>query len=113
MLRMIAALVAVACSGSVAVALTAKLPVTPGAVYCDDTTDVSEDGIGSVEFSCEPLTMEGDGKASVRCSYGDPEDPTFGPDWTMRVTIVEDVEAGTLSLTDDQGGDFGVLARCD
>ncbi len=112
MLRMIAALVAVACLGSVAMALTAELPITPGAVYCDDTTDVSAEGISTVEFSCTPFTFEGDGKTSVRCSYGDPEDPIFPPDWTMRVTIVEDVEAGTLTVTDDEGGDFGVLTRC-
>lgn len=110
MLRMIAALVAVACSGSVALALAAKLPVTPGAVYCGDSMDVSAEGIFAEEFSCEPLSFGDGGRATLLCKHGEPE---WGPDWTMKVTLVEDVDKGTLTFIDDEGESPGVLTRCE
>lgn len=86
---------------SMASAWAAELPVSSSVIYCAGALDVSDQGVGGEDFSCEAVAPStGSGAVLLLCDHSEPE---FGAPWLLPARIIENIAEKTLSFADEDG----------
>ena len=79
----------------------AELPIRAGVSYCTDSLDIDATGVYGPDHQCFAVSAATDnGAVLLLC---EPGEPRWGPPWVETVTLIEDVEAGTLLYVGEDG----------